>query len=44
MRKYGGMDIYIDDIRGNTRAVLKAIHKTSSKIVLKGELGAGIGA
>jgi len=34
----------IDDIRTNTTVALKAIHKTSSKIVLKGGLGAGIGA
>jgi len=34
----------IDDIRSNTTAALKAIPKTSSKIVLKGGLGAGIGA
>jgi len=33
------------DIRSNTTAALKAIfHKTSSKIVLKSGLGAGIGA
>ena len=39
---------HFDDIRSNTTAALKAIpqnvHKTSSKIVLKGGLGAGIGA
>jgi hypothetical protein len=34
----------IDGIRSNTTAALKAFHKTSSKIVLKGGLGAGIGA
>ena len=35
----------IDDIRSNTTAALKVIKKkTSSKIVLKGGLGAGIGA
>jgi hypothetical protein len=34
----------IDDIRNNTMAALKAIHKTNSKIVLKDGLGAGIGA
>ena len=33
-----------DDIRSNTTAVLKAFHKTIFKIVLKGGLGAGIGA
>ena len=33
-----------DDIRNNAIAALKTIHKTSSKIVLKGGLGAGIGA
>jgi len=33
----------IDDIRSNTTAALKTIHKTSSKTVLKGGLGAGIG-
>jgi hypothetical protein len=32
----------IDDIRSNTTA--RPFHKTSSKIVLKGGLGAGIGA
>ena len=34
----------IDDIRSNTRADLKAFHKTSYKIFLKGGLGASIGA
>jgi len=34
----------IDDIRNNTTAALRPFHKTSSKIVLKGGLGAGIGA
>jgi len=33
-----------DDITSNTAAALKAIPQTSSKIVLKGGLGAGIGA
>jgi hypothetical protein len=32
----------VDDIRNNTTAGLKAIHKTIYKIVLKGGLGAGI--
>jgi len=32
-----------DGIRSNTRAAVKAIPQTSSKIVLKGGLGAGIG-
>jgi hypothetical protein len=35
---------YIDEIMINTMAALKAFHKTNSKIVLKGELGADIGA
>jgi hypothetical protein len=34
----------IDDIRSNMTAALKPFYKTSSKIVLKGRLGAGIGA
>ena len=34
----------IDDIRSNTTAALKAIPQTSYKIVLKGRLGADIGA
>ena len=34
----------IDDSRSNTMATLKAFYKTSSKIVLKGTLGVGIGA
>jgi len=34
----------IDDIRSNTTAALKGVPQTSSKIVLKGGLGAGIGA
>jgi hypothetical protein len=35
----------IDDIKSNTTAALKKpFHKTSSKIILKGGLGAGIGA
>jgi hypothetical protein len=34
----------IDGIRSNTTAALKSFHKTSSKFVLKGGLGAGIGA
>ena len=34
----------IDDVRSNTMATLKAFYKTSSKIVLKGRLGAGISA
>jgi hypothetical protein len=34
----------IDDIRNITTAALKAMYKNSSKIVLKGGLGAGIGA
>jgi len=34
----------IDDIRSTTTAALKAIPQTISKIVLKGGLGAGIGA
>jgi hypothetical protein len=33
-----------DDIKSNTTAALKAIPQTNSKIVLKGGLGAGIGA
>jgi hypothetical protein len=33
-----------DDIRINTTAALKAVPQNSSKFVLKGELGAGIGA
>jgi len=32
------------DIRSNTTAAVKAIPQNSSKIVLKGGLGAGIGA
>ena len=35
---------HFDDIRSNTMAALKPFHKTSSKIVLKGGLGAGISA
>jgi len=35
---------HFDDIRRNTTAALKPFHKTSSKIVLKGGLGAGISA
>jgi hypothetical protein len=34
----------IDGKRNNTMAALKAFHKISSKIVLKGRLGTGIGA
>jgi hypothetical protein len=34
----------IDDVRSNTTASLKTIHKTSSKIVLKGGLDTGISA
>jgi hypothetical protein len=34
----------IDYVRSNTTAALKAFHKSSSKIVLKGGLRAGIGA
>jgi histone-lysine N-methyltransferase SETMAR len=34
----------IDDISSNTTAALKAIPTTSSKIILKGGLGAGIAA
>jgi hypothetical protein len=34
----------IDDIRSNTTAALKAISQNQFQIVLKGELGAGIGA
>jgi len=34
----------IDDIRSNTTAALKPNHKTSSKIILKGGLIAGISA
>jgi len=34
----------IDDIRSNTTAALKAIPQSSSRIVLKGRLCAGIGA
>jgi len=34
----------IDDIRNNTTAVLKAIPQNHFQIVLKGALGAGIGA
>ena len=34
----------IDDLRCNTTAALKAFHNTNSIIVLKGGLGAGIGA
>jgi hypothetical protein len=33
-----------DDIMSNTTSALNAIPQTSSKIVLKGGLGAGIGA
>jgi hypothetical protein len=33
-----------DGIRGNTATVLKAIPQNQSQIVLKGGLGAGIGA
>jgi transposase len=33
-----------DDIRSNTMTALRPFHKTSSKIVLKGGLGAGISA
>jgi hypothetical protein len=33
-----------DDVRSNTTTALTTIHKTSSKIVLYGGLGAGIGA
>jgi len=33
----------IHDIRSNRVAALKQFHKTSSKIILKGGLGAGIG-
>ena len=34
----------IDDIRNNTTTALKVIPQSSSKIFLKGGLGAGIGA
>jgi hypothetical protein len=34
----------IDDIRSNTTAALMAILHTSSQIIFKGELGAGVGA
>ena len=34
----------MDDIRSNKRQLWRPFHKTSSKIVLKGGLGAGIGA
>jgi len=34
----------IDDIRSNTQQLRRPFHKTSSKIVLKGGLGADIGA
>jgi len=34
----------IADIRSNTRQLCRPFHKTNSKIVLKGEIVAGIGA
>jgi hypothetical protein len=34
----------IDDIRSTTTVALKLFHKTTSKILLKGGLGADIGA